>query len=144
MQKEKKMKTIIIKTLLVLLCLSLFSCKKKIDENYRPEFIGYWFCPPGTFSEYAYDINIDKNSNGVYQMFQGWQVINTIRGIARASNKKLKIGMFHSFDITEYPNKIDTASSKVYIPIRPGLFSDTIKANWRMGLADVYYYKADY
>ena len=71
------------------------------------QFIGYWYCHlPGTFSAYGYVINIDNNSNGTYQMFQGTQVINTIQGTARASNKKLKIGWIHSFDISRTSAKI--------------------------------------
>jgi hypothetical protein len=139
------MRKIILKAFLILLfCLSLFSCKKKIDEAHMPQFIGYWYCPPGTFSAYGYVINIENNSNGTYQMFLGTQVINTIQGTARASDKKLKIGWIHSFDITELPQKLDTASSTIFVPIAPGSFTDTIKANWIMSLADVNYYKADY
>ena len=133
--------------LIILLCLSLFSCKKKIDDAHLPQFIGYWYCPPNTYSAFGYTIYISSDGHGVYQVHDGLQIAETIQGTARANAKKLKIGRIYGFDITEMPQKIDTASSTVHVPLGPDTYADTtIKANWVMilGQYPAIYYKADY
>jgi hypothetical protein len=145
------MKLKIIKIFFILLCLSLFSCKKKVDEDYRPEFIGDWWCPPGYggsgTEDFYYNISIDNNSNAVYSEYDnlGSGGPHTqIQGKARANNYHFKIGRIYSFKIEEYPHKIDTATSNNTVPSGK-------KANWKMTLSKTLfhlgagtYYKADY
>jgi len=132
----------------ILLCLSLCSCKKKVDEEYRPEFIGYWFC----VDDHSYDvftIDIDSNSYAVYKEFNsGGGSGASIKGTVRANNNHLKIGRFSSFKIERYPQKIDTSLSTFTIPYADGTHK---KADWKMTLKGplLYmgsgtYYKADY
>jgi hypothetical protein len=154
------MKTKIIKLSLsaILLCLCMTSCKKKVDEDYRPEFIGYWYCAPYPFTDdNSYIIYIDKNSDAIYQEFSynnpppyASDAIRTIKGKARATGKKLKIGRLATFMLTEYPHKIDTAKSGS-VPI-DNTWSIYKKANWEMTIkssswgpfCDGVYYKAYY
>jgi len=142
------MKLKIIEIFFILLCLC--SCKKKVDEDYRPEFIGYWFCP-GDYgvsnSDFFYAINIDNNSYAVYSEYDnlgGGGPHTQIHGKARANNHHFKIGRIYSFKIEEYPHKIDTATSNNTVP-------NGKKANWKMTLSKTLfhlgkgtYYKADY
>jgi len=139
------------KIFLILLCLCLFSCKKKTEEDYRPEFIGYWYCPPPYSDAFSFSITIDNNSFAVYRGYENGQEGSSIHGIARANDKHFKIGRIYSFKIIEYPHKIDTASSNVYAPIGPPPWLTSKKANWKMTLkgpilhaGDGSYYKADY
>ncbi|MGD0711327.1 MAG: hypothetical protein ABR968_09115 [Bacteroidales bacterium] len=144
------MRIIIAKIFLLLLCLSLFSCKKKIEDDYRPEFIGHWYCPLSATNndQFSFSITIDSNSHAVYtEWYAGYQASTTLSGKARADDKHFKIGRFHSFKIIDYPHKIDTASSNVYVI--PQLSSK--KPNWEMTLDHPLfyagkgtYYKADY
>jgi len=133
----------------ILLCLSLFSCKKKVDENNRPEFVGHWYCPYGDSGsgteDFSYDITVDDNSNAIYTSHTtlGGGDVSTIHGTARANDRHFKIGRIYSFKVIEYPHKIDTTSSIFIV--------DGKKANWKMTLkgpifhdGDGSYYKADY
>ena len=107
------MRLIIIRILFVFFCLSFLSCKKKIDEDYRPEFIGDWYCPfnyGSTTSDFGFNIKIDSNNNATYQAHTYHGDGSTFDGIARANNRHLKIGRLHSFKIVEYPHKITTGS----------------------------------
>ncbi|MGD0711326.1 MAG: hypothetical protein ABR968_09110 [Bacteroidales bacterium] len=140
------MRIIITKIFLLLICLSLFSCKKKIEDDYRPEFIGKWYCPSGPNTNYSGPniITVDNNSNAVY--YENSSSLS-FKGKARANSKHFKIGRFESFKIIDYPHKIDTASSNVYVI--PQLSSK--KPNWVMTLDSPLfylgggtYYKADY
>jgi hypothetical protein len=143
------MRIIITKIFLLLICLSLFSCKKKIEDNYRPEFIGDWYCP--AYNIYVCRITVDNNSNAVYhERPYGGSGESTFKGKARANDKHFKIGRFHSFKIIDYPHKIDTAlNNTLWVP-------DTHtghpkRPNWVMTLdgplfymGSGTYYKADY
>jgi hypothetical protein len=141
------MRLLIIKIFFILLCLTLFSCKKKVDEDYRPEFIGYWYCVDDQMN--LFTISIDNNSHAVYHEVHSDGGGGDIKGKARANDKKLKIGRFSGFDISDYPHKIDTASSRNVPTDNTG--ATTKKANWTMTLKGpmLYlgsgtYYKADY
>ena len=109
MQKKKNMKTKIIKLSLsvILLCLWMTSCKKKVDENYRPEFIGSWYCDwkPGGSDYPMFTIIVDSNSQAVYQEYSDGKGAS-ISGIARANDRHFKIGRIHHFGIKDYPHKI--------------------------------------
>jgi hypothetical protein len=84
------------------------SCKKKIDEEYRPEFIGLWY---GTVNyPIVYSLTIDSKSNAIFDYFNANGDEHFIRGKARANDKHFKIGRFASFKIVDYPHKIDTAT----------------------------------
>jgi hypothetical protein len=139
-------------TISFFIILVLAGCKKQVEKE-RPEFIGYWYSDNG--ADFWYDITIDKDSYAVYSSnsrIGSGGGGSSIHGIARANDKKLKIGRIFNFKIIEYPHKIDTTSSNVYIPIRTGSWSITLKkANWEMTLkgpklhaGDGVYYKADY
>ena len=131
-----------------ILCLFIISCKKKVDEAYRPEFLGDWQCPIGTSNhDFGFDLSIDNNSNAHYSEYSWDGERDHINGKARANDHHLKIGRIYSFKIEEYPTRIDTNISKVYIyaggthPL----------ANWEMKLSKTLfhlgagtYYKADY
>lgn len=143
------MRLIIIKILFTLLCLCLLSCKKKIDEDYRSEFIGNWYSAHNTGADFWYDIKVDSNSYATYTSHTalGGGDLSKIHGIARANDKHFKIGRIYSFKIIEYPHKIDTTSSSIYV--QDGLSNK--KANWEMILkgpilhgGDGTYFRADY
>jgi hypothetical protein len=143
-KKKCKMISGIFITAVVLLF--LFSCKKQVEKD-RPEFIGYWTCNAG--DDFFFHIEIDSNSNAIYQenAYDGKRA--SIHGKSRATGKKLKIGRMHHFDIAEYPHEIDTASSVDVFTDSKG--SSRKKANWKMTLDGpaLYmgtgsYYKADY
>jgi len=142
------------KTRQVIFCIILFStigCKKQVEKE-RPEFIGTWFSRYGSV-EYA-KIVIDENSNAHYIFMDYGDIKGEHRGTARANDRKLKIGRILSFDILEYPHKIDTTSTSILAPTDASL---TVwkKANWRMTLSGLHpqllylngtftYYKVDY
>jgi len=140
----------------IIICFSILvfiSCKKKVEEDYRPEFIGYWYCGPYPFTDDNwYDITIDKDSHALYieHSYDDEEGVRKISGKARATNDKLKIGRFATFIISEYPHKIDTTTSPT-VPISE-FSSIEKKANWKMTIkssalgpfCDGDYYKADY
>jgi hypothetical protein len=141
------MKTKIIKVFFILLCLCLFSCKKKVDDDYRPEFIGYWYCTDDQMN--VFSITIDNNSHAFYheELSNGGGA--DIKGKARANDKKLKIGRFYCFDILVYPYKVDTTLSRIVPTDNTGATAK--RANWVMVLKGPIfhegagtYYKADY
>jgi hypothetical protein len=152
-KKKRNMKTKIIRlsVTVILLCLSMTSCKKKIDENYRPEFIGGWYCDwqPGGTNFNMFSIIVDSNSNAVYQEYGDGKGAS-ISGIARANDNHFKIGRLHHFDIRVYPHQIDTAGNTA--PWVPDTHTGQMeKPNWSMTLTapNFYlgsgtYYKADY
>lgn len=117
--------------LLILFC--LLSCKKEVEIE-RPEFIGYWRTID-TNNDFWFDINIDNNSNALYTEHSriGGGAINTIHGIARANRNRLKIGRIYSFKIKEYPQKIDTTSSNIYVYV-DNTCTSMKKATWKMVL----------
>ena len=137
--------------------LLIFSCKKEVTEDFKPEFIGFWFSPPdgdgSGSSDYFFSINIKKNGDGVFTYHKNDCCSNEkIRaGKVRASDNILKIGWNNSFLIKTYPEKIDTAKSYHYTPIDPDN-SISKKANWKMTLETSFFgpkcsgtfYKADY
>jgi len=129
------------KYFLFVLLISLFACKKQVDKE-RPEFIGTWF---GHTTDNYYKLEIDENSNVKYTEYSllGGGT-STHHGVARANNNALKIGRFRGFKINEYPHEIDTANSNNLVPY-PDMFSMTSKkANWKMVLSLINFYKADY
>jgi hypothetical protein len=160
MQKKKIMKTKIIKlsVTVILLCLCMTSCKKKVDEDYRPEFVGEWFCPNNNYGsgteDMLYYMTVDNNSNAVYDEYHVTNGNNSkYSGKARANNHHFKVGRFISFKIEEYPHKIDTATSTIMVPVPVTTFGsgNIKKANWKMTLGSTLffsgkgtYYKADY
>jgi len=147
------MRLTIDKVLLFFLCMCLFSCKKKVDDDYRPEFIGYWQSNNG--ADWWYDINVDKDSYAIYTSHTnpniGNNIGSTIKGTARANDKHFKIGRIYSFKIKEYPHTIDTTDSNIWIHQIVQNSTISKKANWTMTLegpilhgGDGVYYKADY
>lgn len=131
---------------LFLFSLALLGCKKE-SATQRPEFIGFW---RSTFmQDFVYTIKIDENGNGDYTEYnlEGGEL--HIKGDARVTDEKLKIGKYHHFTITEYPHQIDTTGSTIFTEISKD--GDVKKANWKMTLkgpnfymGDGTYYKADY
>ncbi len=121
----------------------------KVDDDYRPEFVGNWMCFDNT--DFIYVITIDKNSNAIYEEIEyGGGDKAKIKGKARANNNKLKIGRFTDFKIIDYPHKIDTATSNIIVD-EGHWMGKSMKANWAMKLkghslymGDGTYYKADY
>jgi len=132
--------------LLFLFSLALFGCKKE-SATQRPEFIGFWF---NDYSQdFKFSIDIDENGYGVYYEKNMEGGGTSIKGDARVTDKKLKIGSLHHFTITEYPHQIDTTGSDIWT-VTAG-WSTRKKANWKMTLkgpnfylGDGTYYKADY
>ena len=143
------MKSIIIKLFSIILCLALFSCKKKVDEDYRSEFVGDWQCPIETSNhDFGFTLSIDNNGNAHYSEYSWDGERNHIKGKARANDHHLKIGRIYSFKIEEYPTRIDTNIIKVYTYASDGTHP---LANWEMKLSKTLfhlgagtYYKADY
>jgi hypothetical protein len=140
------------KILLFVFCISLFSCKKKVDENYRPEFIGKWdsSIPGEPYNHITLDIT--KDSQADYMIYwEGNDHHHT--GTARANDDHLKIGRVLYLKIVEYPHQIDTAVDKHYVTSDNGTYK---LANWKMTLNGIKpdwllklcfktdYYKADY
>jgi hypothetical protein len=150
--KKEKMNTKIIKLTMtaILLCFLMTSCKKKIEDDYRPEFIGDWQCPIGgtTNYDFGFDLSIDNNANAHYSEYSWDGERDHIKGKARANDHHLKIGRIYSFKIEEYPTRIDTNIIKVYTYASDGTHP---LANWEMKLSNTLfhlgagtYYKADY
>jgi hypothetical protein len=151
--KNKKMKTKIIKLSLsaIFLCLCLTSCKKKVEVDYRPEFIGDWYA---SISDYNFvHFNISETGWADFDVY--WESNHFIhKGKARANNRHLKIGRIWFFDIIEYPHKIDTTKERIPMTDKNGVER---LANWKMVLNGIKpdvllmtydgkleYYKADY
>jgi hypothetical protein len=128
------MKTKIIKSSLtvILLCLLMTSCKKKVDKDYRPEFIGNWTGWGNYPIEYS--LVIDSNSNASFDYNNANGEEHFIRGKARANDKHFKIGRFASFKIVDYPHKIDTATTTILDPFT------WKKCNWEMTLDHPLFY----
>jgi hypothetical protein len=131
--------------ILFILTLGLLSCKKD-SVTVRTEFIGFWSCY--NYEDQFYHINIGSDGYGVYSEYNEGKHL-TIEGDARANDKKLKIGSSHHFTITEYPHRIDTSGSDIWVPDES--LTKGKKANWKMTLkgpnfylGDGVYYKADY
>ncbi len=136
----------------ILLCLCMTSCKKKVDENYRPEFVGKWHSDiPGEAYNYI-GLEITENSQADYMIY--WEGNATHhKGTARANDNQLKIGRILYLKIVEYPHKIDTAVEKHGAEGPDGSWR---LANWKMTLSGIKpewllhlsfltdYYKADY
>ncbi len=124
---------------------ALFGCKKE-SATQRPEFIGYWRNP---FSyDFVFTIYIYQNGYGDYTELNKEGDRLHIKGDARVTDEKLKIGCLHHFRIIEYPHKIDTTDSDIFTTTYEGLRK---KANWKMILEAPHfyagsstYYKADY
>ena len=122
------MRTIL--TTILVLSLILFSCKKKV-EKVSPEFIGKWYSNNEEFTNVY--LGVDENSEAEYNIqvtIDG--VHGNYTGIARANNRRFKIGRTKYFDIIEYPHLIDTLTDKhrVY-DYSKNVF---ILANWKMVL----------
>jgi hypothetical protein len=127
----------------------LFSCKKEVEKE-RPEFIGFWYAKDDNSSDFSYGIEIDSNSNGEYIEYAYGGSNTMFHGIARANDNRLKIGRTHGFKIINYPNRIDTANSNIFVFTNKN-WGHPKKANWTMTLkgpllylGDGVYYKADY
>ena len=97
-----------LKLSILLLCVCLFSCKKKVDENYRPEFVGDWHCPIGEPSnnDFGFDLSIDNNGNAHYTEYSWDGDRDHINGKVRANNHHLKIGRVYSFKIKNIPPEL--------------------------------------
>jgi len=132
------MGTLLIKLLFISLGFCLFSCKKKVDENYRPEFVGFWYLSDDPY--FYFSIKIGKDGYGVYQEIQyGLDTSASIKGYTKANDQKLKIGNLYHFTIIEYPHQIDTAISDTWIPNES--FEHGVKANWKMVLKGPHSYR---
>ena len=148
------MKTKIIKLSLtaILLCILMTSCKKKVDDDYRPEFIGKWYSHIPNEQYNFITLEITENGQADYIIYWEGNDIHH-KGTARANNNHLKIGRILYLKIVEYPHKIDTAVEKQYVD-GPNGFARL--ANWKMTLSGIKpdwllllsfktdYYKADY
>ncbi|MFH2140833.1 MAG: hypothetical protein ABIJ97_00320 [Bacteroidota bacterium] len=106
-----------------LLC--ILSCKKQV-ENERPEFIGTW---EWNCSDFYIDIIISEDSHAIYEETSYSGGTTKVKGLARATDDKLKIGRFYHFNIIEYPHKVDTPNllNRIYwqmtlSEIKPGLY----------------------
>lgn len=119
-----------IKIFSIFLCLTLFSCKKKIEDDYRPEFIGFWYCPPNADNEWS-TIDIDNDGNAIYEgNTYKLTPATTIKGKARVNDNKLKIGRFNGFKILVYPYRIEDTINAPMIP--SPTWSTQKKARWTM------------
>jgi hypothetical protein len=138
-------------TIIFVFLLTLFSCKKQVEKE-RPEFIGNW---QSSNREYTYiDLDINENSEAVYAIEVSVDSkYSKYKGIARATNRRLKIGRTKYFDIIEYPHLIDTTFDKHRVYDHKNHV--TTLANWKMVLegmkpsnlylSDKYeFYKAEY
>ena len=115
--------------LLLLFCLCLFSCKKKVDEYYRPEFVGFWDAPLGGGAYYVH-LNISKDGIADYMLNSDGDIYRK-NGIVRANNQHIKIGRMIYFKIIDYPHKIDTTIDHHLAACADGLIKT---ANWKMTL----------
>jgi hypothetical protein len=135
-----------------LFLITLFSCKKD-DVDKRPEFMGLWYSVIDCNGNHA-SISIDDKSHGVYEVtWEDGYNQKSYEGTIKINDKHVYLGSTKSFDIIEYPHKIDTATEhqNVYY-----YYSGTHKiANWKMVLYGLKpkafhicgtwtYYKADY
>ena len=139
------------KIISVIILLSLFSCKKKVDDE-NPELIGYW-------RSFSYDadfkviLSIEDNSEACYIVADySSGAVKDRCGKARTNDKKLKIGRFYHFDIMEPPHLVDTTNS----PYVSTDYTETNmkRANWEMRLSGLKpdvsiggpltFYKVDY
>jgi len=142
------------KTWQIVFCIILFStlgCKKKIDDNYRPEFIGMWYSKNDNTDKRIY-FSISKDSHADYSLYEGMNNVD-YAGIARASDHHLKIGRIMNLKIIEYPHQIDTTIEKHDLIDYIGSHK---LANWKMVLNGIFplilfrdqgkleYYKVDY
>ncbi|MEI7596083.1 MAG: hypothetical protein WCK02_10075 [Bacteroidota bacterium] len=113
---------------LSILLLSLYACKKKVD-NERPEFCGSWTGYSDCGSKASLEIAF-SNSDTEYDVFIfGTGGTISYEGHARANDKKLKISQFNTFDIIEYPHKVDTNIVKL------NHYEGDIRPNWQMKLS---------
>lgn len=147
------MKTKIIKLSLtvILLCLCFISCKKKVDDDYRPEFIGKWH---SNIPREAYNyITLEITQDGQADYMIYWEGnAHHHKGTARANDNHIKIGRILYLNIVEYPHQIDTAVDKHYVTAGYGyklanwkMTLNGIKPDWLLKLCyKTDYYKADY
>ena len=111
--------------MLTALLFSLFACKKKVD-NERPEFCGSWTGHSDHGSVASLNISF-SNSDTKYKVFiSGTSGSITYKGHARANDKTLKLSRFNTFDIIEYPHKVDTNIEKL------DHYEGRIQPNWKM------------
>jgi hypothetical protein len=111
--------------LFILITLSLFSCKEKVNYS-SPAFIGYWW---GTNSSATYSLNIDVESHARYEIAWPGSASVVMEGTARANTTRLNINSKQYFDIEEYPHVIDTTVELFLIPNGDGT---TYAAHYKM------------
>ena len=90
--------------ILIAILLACASCKKVVTKVNK-DFVGFWFTdhPDEHLSVY-------EDNTGEYRYYSNKSMEGDIhyKGTVRCNDKKLKIGLWHSFDIVEAPNPIDT------------------------------------
>lgn len=89
------------KYIVFMFLLIISSCKKKIDLETRPEFIGYWVTTPLPGHYISIEITEDSKVS-FFNELTG----KSIKGTFRANDNAILIGT-HKFKIIEYPHVVD-------------------------------------
>ncbi len=89
------------------------SCKKEVDLDNNPIFIGEWYTNMGHNSGYGSTLLIKENGDAIYSEFHGFYYHNGFSGKARTNGTTITIDRIYNFNIIEQPTRVDT--NKTYI-----------------------------
>jgi hypothetical protein len=130
----------IIKQLFLLLSIALIanSCRKDI-VHVDPDFVGYWATnyDPGTCN-----MAIVISSGSQFHYYSPTELSDCkrapdISGLAKADDKIIKVGQFHSYTINQKPFRMDT----LHFVYSDGCCSQFGQAVWQMKVDGTVYYK---